>query len=175
MIVFIVRRTCTQRGSNPRPSAHKTNALPTELWVLSIFSIIISLCNKKYIYTIYKMYDTTRHYLEKWMVTLYEQLGWMMLSRTHSMDESKSEQHRILKTNKVNTYCEEITGLTIAIQEKIASLDQAKDSADIADLAVLLKTTKILQQFVSSTLMNKSFNQMGGKRRSKKSKKTSRK
>jgi hypothetical protein len=121
------------------------------------------------------MYDTTRHYLEKWMVRLYEHLGWMMLSKANSIDESKSEQHRILKTNKVNTYCEEITGLTIAIQEKIASLDKEKDSADIADLAVLLKDTKILQQFVNSTLMNKSFNQMGGKRRSKKSKKTSRK
>ena len=121
------------------------------------------------------MYDTTRHYLEKWMVTLYEQLGWMMLSRTHSMDESKSEQHRMLKMSKVNTYCEEIIGLTTAIHEKIASLNQEKDSADIADLVVLLKTTKILQQFVNSTLMNKSFNQMGGKRRSKKSKKTSRK
>ena len=121
------------------------------------------------------MYDTTRHYLEKWMVTLYEQLGWMMLSRTHSIDESKSEQHRMLKMSKVNTYCEEIIGLTTAIQEKIASLNQEKDSADIADLAVLLKTTKILQQFVNSTLMNKSFSQMGGKRRSKKSKKTSRK
>jgi len=118
------------------------------------------------------MYDTTRHYLEKWMVRLYEHLGWMMLSRANSIDESKSEQHRMLKTNKVNTYCEEITGLTIAIQEKIASLDKEKDSADIADLAVLLKDTKILQQFVNSTLMNKSFNQMGGKRRSKKSKKS---
>jgi hypothetical protein len=118
------------------------------------------------------MYDTTRHYLEKWMVRLYEHLGWMMLSRANSMDESKSEQHRMLKTSKVNTYCEEITGLTIAIQEKIASLDKEKDSADIADLIVLLKDTKILQQFVNSTLMNKSFNQMGGKRRSKKSKKS---
>jgi hypothetical protein len=63
----------------------------------------------------------------------------------------------------------------LILSDCIASLNQEKDSADIADLAVLLKTTKILQQFVNSTLMNKSFNQMGGKRRSKKSKKTSRK
>jgi hypothetical protein len=116
------------------------------------------------------MYDTTRQSLHKWFVHEFEHLGWMVLAKAKSLDETRSEQERNLMKNKVNVYCEAITGLRIALQEKIGSLNNDKDSADIEDLNVLLKNVKILQAHVNATLMGNGL-QMGGKRRSRKSKK----
>jgi hypothetical protein len=122
------------------------------------------------------MYDTTRCSLHNWFKHEFEHLGWMVLAKSKSIDESRSEQERTLMKNKVNVYCEALTGLMIAIKEKISTLSSTTDKADIDDLEVLHKNTKVLKSFVDSTLM--SSMQMGGaKKRSKRrtSKKTSKK
>ena len=123
------------------------------------------------------MYDTTRHSLECWFKHEFEHLGWMVLAKSKSIDEKRSEQERDHMRNKVNVYCESIKSLENALEQKIEMLKNLKNevnNADIEDLLVLHKNTKMLAMFVNSTLMNSS--QFGGaKRRSKKSKKVSRK
>jgi len=114
------------------------------------------------------MYDTTRQSLHHWFKHLFEHLGWMVLCKSRSVDESNSEQERTLCKNKVELYCDEITGFLIALDEKKATLVDV-DSKN--DLDVLSKEAKILKKFVSATLMGAGV-QMGGKRRSKKSKKS---
>jgi hypothetical protein len=122
------------------------------------------------------MYDTTKLSLEMWMKHEFEHLGWMVLAKEKSMDESRSEQERNLMKNKVNVYCESLTGLKIALEQKVATLDQPCDKSDKEDLLAVHRSVKILIKFVDANLMKSS--QLGGaKRRSKRrtSKKTSRK
>ena len=118
------------------------------------------------------MYDATKCGLNHWFKHEFEHLGWMVLAKEKSMDMSLPDERRKHMADKVKLYCDSVTNLMNALAEKIEEVSNVDDKKD---LAILMKNVKTLKSFISSTLMG---SQMGGKRhsrKSKKSKKTSRK
>jgi len=78
-----------------------------------------------------KVHDVTFHGLNKWMTTMFEQLGWMVLAKKYGY------------TDKIHTYITSIHRLQQAIKNKLTTMNSIDKKND---LKIMLEKVNILCQ-----------------------------
>ena len=110
-------------------------------------------------------YEVSKHGLEKWMVKLYEKLGWEHLERVYSHNP-----------DKMKAYIKSIDNLIEATKEKMS--DRNMTAKDITELKYVLHKTMILKKLNNGLCdmdMNENSQDGGAMRKKKTSKKGSKK